>query len=73
MTTTQTPKSSTYATGYAKGRHAAKEHVPAKANPYRAGSPAFKGWNDGFYDEHSARAVAIERHSASIWSESQAN
>ena len=57
-----------YASGYAKGRHAANEHTPTADNPFRAGSDAFHGWNDGHYDERSARRVAIERHSASLWS-----
>ena len=58
---------SDYATGYADGRHAAKERVPAFANPYRRGTPACEGWNDGHYDERSARSVQINRHSASVW------
>jgi len=63
MTTTHPPVRADYASGYAKGRRAAQVHVPATENPYRPGSPAFGGWNDGYYDEQSARRVAIERHS----------
>ncbi len=59
-----------YASGYAKGRHAANEHIPTTDNPFRAGSDAFHGWNDGHYDERSARRVAVERHSALLWSSS---
>jgi hypothetical protein len=73
MTSTHTPVGSGYATGYAKGRHAAKERVPATENPYRAGSSSFHGWNDGHYDEQSARVIAIERHSLQLWSRSEAN
>lgn len=67
MSTTHLPIGSDYAAGYAKGRHAAKEHIPLHENPYRAGSTAYHGWNDGHYDEESARHVAIQRHSAAIW------
>ena len=58
----------TYASGYAHGRHAAKENVPAAGNPFRAGAPAFHGWNDGHYDERSARRTEIERHNSLIGS-----
>lgn len=68
MTTTPTSLATDYAIAYAKGRHAAKERVPATENPHRPGSTAHRGWNDGHYDEHSARSLAIERHSALIWS-----
>ena len=34
---------------------------------------AFHGWNDGHYDEQSARHRAIERHSALVWSQTDAN
>ena len=64
MTNTRTLGGTEYATGYAKGRHAAQERVPASENPYRRGSSGFDGWNDGHYDEQSARFLAIERHSA---------
>ena len=64
MKTTPSHATATYASGYAQGRHAAKEHVPAADNPFRAGSPAFHGWNDGHYDERSARRNEIERHNA---------
>jgi hypothetical protein len=70
MTTPSRPVGSDYASGYARGRHAAKEHVPAVENPFRPGGPAYRGWNDGHYDEQSARSLAIERHSAEIWSRS---
>jgi hypothetical protein len=56
-----------YATGYAEGRHAAKEHLPAYANPFPRSSPAYQAWIDGHYDERSARSVQIERNSAAIW------
>jgi len=56
-----------YATGYADGRYAAKERVPAFANPYQRNTPAYEGWGDGHYDERSARSVQIDRHSASVW------
>ena len=72
MTTTPTPVASDYAVAYAKGRHAAQERVPANENPNRPGSSAFHGWNDGHYDEQSARVLAIERHSALIWSHGDA-
>lgn len=61
-----------YARAYAKGRHAAEEHEAAHDNPYRPGSSAFHGWNDGHYDVRSARHLAIERHSAQLWSETVA-
>lgn len=64
MNTTSSPVAATYATGYAQGRNAAKEHVPAADNPFYAGTPAFHGWNDGHYDERSARRTEIERHNA---------
>ncbi len=64
MNTAPTTNGGTYASGYGKGRHAAKEHIPAADNPFRAGSPAFHGWNDGHYDERSARRAEIERHNA---------
>jgi hypothetical protein len=56
-----------YASGYAKGRHAAKELSRSRKNPYRAGSPSYHGWNDGYYDEKSARDLEIARHSAELW------
>jgi hypothetical protein len=67
MQTAPSPVVATYASGYAKGRHAAKEHVPAADNPFRAGSPDFHGWNDGHYDERSARRNEIERHNTRLW------
>lgn len=57
-----------YAAGYADGRHAAKERVPMQENPHRAGTLRYHGWNDGHYDERSARFVQIQRHSAEVWS-----
>ena len=68
MTTTPIPVSD-YAKAYAKGRKAAQDRAPATENPYRAGSNAYHGWNDGHYDEYSARIRAIESHSALIWSQ----
>ena len=68
MTSTLTSAFSTYATAYRKGRHAAQERVSPRKNPYRAGGTAFHAWNDGFYDEQSARRLAVERHSAQLWS-----
>jgi len=68
MSTAHSPVGATYASGYAKGRHAAKEHVPVAENPFPPGSPAFHGWNDGHYDERSARRLAVDRHSALLWS-----
>jgi hypothetical protein len=73
MTTTHPTVQSAYASGYAKGRHAAKVHVPASNNPFRPGTSAFHGWNDGHYDEQSARNVAIERHSSLLWTSNNAN
>jgi hypothetical protein len=70
MTTTHPLIRPNYATGYGKGRHAAKEHVPVTDNPFRPGSSEFHGWSDGYYDEQSARSVAIQRHSTLIWSRS---
>ncbi len=67
MTTTHSRVGSDYASGYAKGRLAAKSHLPMKVNPFSRNSSAFAAWNDGYYDEQSARSVAIERHSALLW------
>jgi hypothetical protein len=67
MNTAYPPVGTLYASGYARGRHAAKERLPATRNPFRAGSPSYHGWNDGYYDEQSARTLAIERHSAELW------
>ena len=67
MTTSRQLTGADYASGYARGRHAAKEHLPAAENPFRAGSTAYHAWNDGHYDEQSARRLAIGRHSAHIW------
>lgn len=72
MTPTYPAETSEYASGYARGRHAAKERVAESENPFPPGSAAFHGWNDGHYDERSARSVAIGRHSAGIWSETTA-
>ena len=69
--TTTCPVGPSYVIGYAKGRHAAKEHIPANQNPFKPGTSAFQGWNDGHFDEQSARNVAIQKHSAQIWSESR--
>jgi hypothetical protein len=66
MKTTPTPVVPTYASGYAAGRHAAKEQVAANDNPFPTGSPPFHGWNDGHYDERSARRTEIERHNAAV-------
>ena len=73
MNTAHSPIGASYASGYAKGRHAANEHVEATDNPFRPGSPAFHGWNDGHFDERSARRRAIERHSALLWSSVEAS
>ncbi len=69
MTTTHRPVGLDYASGYGRGRHAAKERVPLEENPFHPRTAAYRGWNDGHYDEQSARTVAIERHSAFLWSE----
>ncbi len=73
MTITRPSVETDYASGYAKGRHAAKAHIAATMNPFARGSSAFRGWNDGHYDEQSARTIAIERHSAFIWNRSDDN
>jgi hypothetical protein len=73
MTTTYPLTRSNYAAAYGKGRHAAKEHIPVTDNPFRSGSSEFHGWNDGHYDEQSARNIEIQRHSALVWSRSDAN
>ena len=73
MTTKLHPPVPEYAKAYAAGRHAAKEHVPASENPHHPRSAAFHAWNDGHYDEQSARSVAIERHSAAIWNQDGIN
>jgi hypothetical protein len=62
---------SEYAAGYADGRHAAKEHVPANENPYKRGTQCWHGWNDGHYDERSLRFVQIAKQSAFASSESK--
>lgn len=64
MNSAPMPAAANYASGYATGRHAAKEQVPPTDNPFLAGSPAFHGWNDGHYDERSARRNEIARHNA---------
>ena len=56
-----------YASGYARGRHAAKEHIPARDNPFSPGTSAYQGWTDGHYDEQSVRRRGIARHSALLW------
>jgi hypothetical protein len=68
MTHTHTPVNAAYAIAYGKGREAAKMLRPSTGNPYKPDSVGFHGWNDGYYDEQSARTLAIDRHSASIWS-----
>jgi hypothetical protein len=68
MNTAHPPVGIAYASGYARGRHAAKEHIPVAENPYGRGTSAYQGWNDGHYDEQSARYVAVERHRALLWS-----
>lgn len=73
MTTTHPTVGINYAAGYAKGRHAAKEHIPVTDNPFHPRTPEFRGWNDGHYDEQSARAMAIQRHSAQVWTSTGAN
>jgi len=73
MTTTDPHVGSDYASGYARGRHAAKEHISIAENPFRSGSAAFHGWNDGHYDEQSARSILFERQSALIWTSDGAN
>jgi hypothetical protein len=73
MTTTHRTVGASYAIGYAKGRHAAKEHIPARLNPFPENSSAFHGWSDGHFDEQSARHLAIQRHSAFVWSDNDAN
>lgn len=55
MTTTPIPAKTDYAAGYAEGRRAADERVPVSDNPFPRGSQRFHGWNDGHYDERSAR------------------
>ena len=67
MNTAYPPVGISYASGYAKGRHAAKEHISATDNPFRRGTAAYQGWSDGHYDEESARFLAIARHSAELW------
>ncbi len=67
MNTLATATLTTYATGYAEGRYAAKEHIPGFANPHQRNSPAYQGWNDGHYDERSARNLQIHRNSAAVW------
>jgi hypothetical protein len=57
----------TYATGYAEGRHAAKEHIAGYANPHPRNTPAYQGWTDGHYDEQSARRIHVQRTSAAVW------
>jgi hypothetical protein len=73
MTHSPTITHTGYAAGYAKGRHAAHERLPETDNPFRRGTPSFDGWNDGYYDEQSARFIAIERHSAYLWSDHGSN
>jgi hypothetical protein len=69
MKTVTAPVGPSYASGYAKGRHAAKEYAPLKDNPFRRGTSAYQGWIDGHYDEQSARHLAIARHSQELWSQ----
>jgi hypothetical protein len=67
MNTAHLTVGASYTSGYAKGRQAAKEHVDVIENPFHPGSRAFHGWNDGHYDERSARRLAIARHGAQLW------
>jgi hypothetical protein len=69
MKTVPAPVGAPYASGYAKGRHAAKERIPVTENPFRRGTTAHQGWIDGHYDEQSARFLAMARHSAELWSQ----
>ncbi|HUR58184.1 MAG TPA: hypothetical protein VM029_10775 [Opitutaceae bacterium] len=69
MNTATAPVGTSYASGYAKGRHASKEHIPVTDNPFRRGTTAHRGWLDGHYDEQSARCMAVARHSAALWSD----
>ena len=73
MTTTHPHVGSDYASGYVRGRHAAKEHLPVTENPFRPESAGFRGWNDGHYDERSARSIEFERQSALIWTSDGTN
>jgi hypothetical protein len=73
MTPTHPPVGPSYTIGYARGRHAAKERIPATKNPFAPRTSAFQGWNDGHFDEESARNIAIQRHSALVWSGGEAN
>jgi hypothetical protein len=73
MTTTHPHVGSDYASGYARGRHAAKEHISITENPFRPQSAGFRGWSDGYYDEQSARSIAFERQSAQIWTSDGTN
>lgn len=67
MTTPLTRVGANYASGYLRGRRAAKDREPVTDNPFSPNSSAFGAWTDGHYDEQSARSRAIERHSALIW------
>ena len=64
MTTTCQTVGPAYASGYVRGRHAAKEHFHVKHNPFRPGTSAYQGWSDGHFDE---------RHSAHLWSNDDRN
>jgi len=66
MNTLATATHTHYATGYAEGRHAARDHIAGFANPYQRNSPAYQGWSDGHYDERSARSLQIHRHSLGV-------
>lgn len=67
MTTSSFSPVIDYAAGYAAGRRAAGDKIPAYANPYRRNTDAYRGWDDGHYDEKSARAVQHQRNSAAVW------
>ena len=68
MNTAPMPVAAPYASGYAKGRQAAKGQVPGADNPLLADTSAYHGWNDGHYDERSARRAEIERYNTRVWS-----
>jgi hypothetical protein len=68
MNTAHPPVGVAYGLGYTRGRYAAKVHIPAAQNPFQPGTSAYHGWNDGYYDEESARRIAIEGHAMAVWS-----
>lgn len=69
MTSTLPTVTTDYVLAYRKGRHAAQERISPRKNPYPAGTSLRQAWNDGYYDEQSARRLAIERHSADLWTD----